>query len=118
MDKHDLGKCGEATAEVFLRQLHYQILHRNFRTRDGEIDLIARDPGGCLIAVEVKSRKSIGYGYPECAVDKWKQGRIIKTAARLLETHYPQEAIRFDVIAIVKSGHSTCIMHFLDAFRP
>lgn len=118
MNPSHLGQRGEATAEAFLLKLGYRVLHRNFRIREGEIDLIARDPAGCLVAVEVKSRKSIGYGYPEYAVDKPKQQRLIRTAAYLLQEHYPQDEIRFDVIAIIQNGNSTCIMHFLDAFRP
>lgn len=118
MDPLQFGQRGEDTAELFLQKLGYRVLHRNFRTREGEIDLVARDPVGCLIAVEVKSRKSIGFGYPECAVHLAKQSRIIQTAERLLELHYPHEGIRFDVIAIIKTGNTTCIMHFLDAFRP
>lgn len=118
MDSLQFGQCGEATAEAFLLKLGYRVLHRNFRTRDGEIDLVARDPAGSLIAVEVKSRKSIGYGYPEYAVDKPKQQRLIRTAEALLDKHYPHDEIRFDVIAIIQTGNSTCIMHFLDAFRP
>jgi putative endonuclease len=118
MDALQFGQRGEETAEAFLQKLGYQVLHRNFRTREGEIDLVARDPLGSLIAVEVKSRKSIGFGYPECAVHMTKQQRLVRTAAHLLEVHYPQESIRFDVIAIIKNGNTTCIMHFLDAFRP
>lgn len=118
MESHRLGIRGEETAGLFLQRLGYQILIHNYRTLEGEIDLVARDPQGCLIAVEVKTRKSVGYGYPEAAVDHAKQQRLIRTAASLLESHYPQESIRFDVIAIVKTRNTTSIMHFPDAFRP
>lgn len=118
MDSYQIGLSGEATAEAFLRRLGYLVLHRNFRSRYGEIDLVARDPLGKLIAVEVKTRQSTGFGYPEDAVGPGKRQRLISTAAKLLDILYPTEDIRFDVVSIVKTGKTTCIMHFIDAFRP
>ena len=78
-DKKTLGNWGEDKAALYLRLHGYRIVERNFRCRQGEIDVIARK-GGVIAFVEVKSRKpgSMVGGFE--AVNKRKQGLIIKTA--------------------------------------
>ena len=62
--KKELGDKGEQLAEKYLRKQKYKILDRNFRTRFGEIDLVARDRGQ-LVFVEVKTKGSHEFGLPE-----------------------------------------------------
>ena len=61
MERKELGDFGEALAGQILEQKGYVILDRNFRTRYGEVDLVAED-GEVLVFVEVKARRSLNYG--------------------------------------------------------
>lgn len=72
----ELGKAGEERAALYLkRQCGYRILQRNYRTRLGEIDIIARDCD-TIVFVEVKTRRSLCYGYPAEAVAQHKQFKL------------------------------------------
>lgn len=101
MDKRQTGSRWEAQAALFLEQAGYQILERNFRCRQGEIDLVARE-GRYLVFVEVKYRRSLAWGSPQEAVNPEKQGRIRRTALYYLYSHgYGEEMpCRFDVVAV------------------
>ncbi len=95
-----LGQEGEDRAAKHLKKLGYKILERNYRTRAGEIDLIALHRGE-VVFVEVKTRTNNAYGAPELAVNPQKQRRMIKAALGYL--HYKkldQVPCRFDVVAI------------------
>ena len=70
-----LGARGETIAAAYLEGLGYRILERNWRTRSGELDLIARD-GETLVAVEVKTRSGTGYGNPLEAITALKMHRL------------------------------------------
>ncbi len=95
-----LGRSGEDRAAKHLAKLGYRVLERNYRTRQGEIDLIALD-GDTVVFVEVKTRTSDAYGAPELAVDQRKQGRMVKAALGYLrQKKLHQMACRFDVVAI------------------
>lgn len=97
-----IGAQYEQRAEEYLTAQGYQILERNFRCRQGEIDLIARE-GKWLVFIEVKYRKTAGFGEPSEAVDQRKQIRIYQAAAYYLHHfYYGQERnCRFDVVAIL-----------------
>ena len=100
MYKKNLGKKGEAIASDYLKKIGYGILDKNFRTRDGEIDLIAED-GEEIVFIEVKTRRSSNFGYPEEAVDEKKIGRMIKAANSWLEKKEKfDNSWRIDIIAI------------------
>lgn len=101
MNKRQIGSGYEEQAAEFLQRAGMQILHRNFRTRAGEIDLVARD-GDCLVFVEVKYRRDSRMGTALEAVDLRKQGMIIKTARYyLLRFGYSADTpCRFDVVGI------------------
>jgi putative endonuclease len=95
-----LGRSGEDRAAKHLAKLGYRVLERNYRTRQGEIDLIALDRD-TVVFVEVKTRTSDAYGAPELAVDSRKQGRMVKAALGYLkQKKLHQMACRFDVVAI------------------
>jgi len=78
--KDDLGKRGERIAERALVAVGYEILDRNWRCPDGEIDLVARD-GDCLVFVEVKTRAGTGFGHPFEAISRRKLSRLRRLAA-------------------------------------
>jgi putative endonuclease len=93
-----LGDRGERAAARFLRRRGMRVLTRGYRTRYGEIDLIARD-GDVLVFVEVKSRRQ---GVPAEAVTPEKQRRITLAALHFLRKHKLLDArSRFDIVAIV-----------------
>lgn len=111
--KREKGYLEEQRAAEYLAQKGYQILERNFYSRQGEIDIIARD-GKYLVFVEVKYRKSDSGGHPLEAVDIRKQKRICRTADWFCYRHGYLEGIpcRFDVIGIMGEE----IVHVKDAF--
>ncbi len=98
---HDLGRQGEITAGSYLLQKGYRILHRNYRYRRNEIDIIAVDKQ-TLCFIEVKTRSSDTKGHPLEAVTPEKQKEIIRAASAYLAGLTGTEPdCRFDVIAII-----------------
>lgn len=99
-DRVRLGRLGEAAAERFLRTLGFRILQRRFRTRRGEVDLIALE-GGTLVFVEVKTRRTPGCGAPSEAVGGLKRSRILRAArVYLAGLPGPERPCRFDVVEV------------------
>lgn len=96
----DFGNTGENIACDFLRKNGYKILKRNFRSRFGEIDIIATKDGN-LIFLEVKTRWSKKFGDPKEAVTVWKLQKIRKTAEFfcLINPSLPRN-IRIEVVAL------------------
>jgi len=96
-----LGKTGEHIASDFLQKQGYRILERNYKTRIGEIDIIARDRK-TLCFVEVKARRSLIFGDPAEAVTKEKQIKLSHMAQVYLKhKQIPHPLARFDVVSIV-----------------
>ena len=107
------GSEYEDDACRFLIDQGYRILERNFRTRSGEIDIIASDKE-YTVFVEVKYRKTLKTGYPSEAVTLSKQKKIINTSVYYLYIKHKTNCnIRYDVIEII--GDST-INHYKNAF--
>lgn len=100
--RKNLGDAGERRAAIFLEQRGYKILARNFRTRAGEMDLIAEDPDG-LAFVEVRTRRGDALGSPEESLTPRKRGRLLTVAQEFLQAHdeYADRAWRVDLVAIV-----------------
>lgn len=97
----ELGQLGEKFARKFLKERDYEIICQNFRGRQGEIDIIAKEKDETIVFVEVKTRTSLEYGNPAEAVDDTKIERIIKTAKYFLYSKGIQHNnIRFDVIEV------------------
>ncbi len=95
-----LGRTGEDRAARFLVSQGYRILERNYRTRSGEIDLIALHQG-TVAFIEVKTRSNDAFGAPELAVNQRKQQRMIKAALGYIQfKKLHQVPCRFDVVAI------------------
>jgi len=107
------GRAGEAAAALLLQEKGMRILERNFRSRTGEVDIIALD-GQILVFTEVKTWSALGIDALEQALDSKKQRKIIETSKYFLSLHreYRYMAIRFDVIFISPEG----ITHLASAF--
>jgi putative endonuclease len=89
-------------AAAWYEQQGYEVLARNWRRREGELDLIVRQ-GRTFVFCEVKARTTDAFGVPAEAVTRSKQMRIRRLAARWLqqEAPMPPRRIRFDVVAIL-----------------
>lgn len=103
-----LGDAGEDLAADWYRAAGYRILDRNWRCRDGELDLVCRR-GATVVVCEVKARGSARFGIPAEAVTVPKQRRVRRLAARWLREHRTRCAtVRFDV-AEVRGGRVTVL---------
>lgn len=111
-----LGRLGENAAVELYESAGFRVVERNPRTRDGEMDIVARRPG-LLVFCEVKTRRSDRWGDPSEAVHALKQHRLKKLAARWLSEHRPGPVdIRFDVVSVIVRGDRPEIVHISDAF--
>jgi len=98
--RQQTGEAGEALAARLLRRQGYRILATNYRTPLGEIDIIARERD-TIVFVEVKARRSLGFGHPKSAVTAQKQRRLSMLALYYLKSTGQSGArARFDVVAI------------------
>jgi putative endonuclease len=96
----ELGKIGEKLALKHLKRHGYKILEQNYKSRYGEIDIIAKNKG-VLAFIEVRTRKSMEFMRPEESVNIRKQRQITKVALDYLSTRNMQDTdCRFDVVAI------------------
>jgi putative endonuclease len=107
------GREGENRAAAALEAKGMQLVARNFRSPQGEIDIIARE-NDTLVFVEVKAWDHYGFEDLPLAINEKKQRRIIETAKYFLQEHrkYNKMGIRFDVVFI--SPHD--IVHLASAF--
>jgi putative endonuclease len=117
--KDVLGRAGEERAARYLQAQGYTVLDRNWRVRDGEIDLVAATPGD-LVVVEVKTRSGEGFGHPFEAIDRRKQARLWRLAFAWVAAH-PDEAqgrrLRLDVIAIIGPDPGSGSLEHLEDLR-
>ncbi len=112
-----LGKTGEELAASLLKENGYKILARNFKTRIGEIDIIARDKD-TISFVEVKTRHSDKFGLPQEAISSSKQRQISKAAlVYLKDNNLLNKKARFDVVSILFSGKEPKMDLIKDAFE-
>ncbi len=117
--RQKLGRWGEALAADRLQADGYEILARNWRCGQGEIDLVARDDD-MLIVVEVKTRRSKAYGYPEEALTTRKAQKLIDLGvAYVAELDDPDIPWRIDLVAIQidSNGKLERYEHIPDAVR-
>ena len=95
------GNRGEACVVLYLRRMKYEILETQFRTRCGEIDIIARSPDGILCFVEVKTRKDAEFAQAREFVTPAKQRRLRAAAQYYLMCHDDSDSFcRFDVAEV------------------
>ena len=99
----EAGARAERQAEEFLKARGMRILARNFRTRFGEIDLVAQD-GETVVFVEVRARSSGAFGAAQETVTLAKRRRIIRTAAAYAQSRRLDAPLRFDVVALSPQG--------------
>ena len=112
------GAWGEQAARVFLERHGYVILETNFRTRFGEIDIIAQD-GKYTVFAEVKTRKNDRFAAAREHVTPAKQARILAAAEEWLQSHPEAPQPRFDVIEVYGeqgAPRPPRIIHLTDAF--
>ena len=112
------GAWGEQVARVYLERHGYVILETNFRTRLGEIDIIAQD-GKYTVFAEVKTRKNDRFAAAREHVTSAKQARILAAAEEWLQSHPDAPQPRFDVIEVYGEQGAPLpprINHLTDAF--
>ena len=117
LEKSKTGYWGEILASRFLRDSGYEIINANYRTRLGEIDIIASD-SHYIVFVEVKTRKAGSLGEPCEAVGRSKQAKIVRTASIYLSSNHSALQPRFDVIEVIlkNNGDLLSINHIKNAF--
>ncbi len=113
---HQLGHDGETAALHYLLAQGYKLLHRNYRFRRAEVDLIMQLGPALLVFVEVKARSSSRYGHPEEFVTEPQRQRLRLAATHLQETLDWNGDIRFDILALSPTAEGLRIEHFEDAF--
>ncbi|KUP96336.1 YraN family protein [Thermobifida cellulosilytica] len=99
--RQELGRLGEEAAAEYLARTGLRILQRNWRCRDGELDIVARQ-GRTLVVVEVKTRSGLRYGAPTGAVDGTRGARLRALGRRWAREHgCPAARIRVDVLGLL-----------------
>jgi putative endonuclease len=115
--RQSLGKLGENLACGVLAERGYAIIARRYRTRLGEIDIVARD-GDVMVFVEVKLRTVRDFGGGEVAVTAAKQRKIALMAMDYLVRHrLDDRPCRFDVVAIDATGDPPRVEVYQNAFE-
>lgn len=116
----EFGKKGEKAAEAHLKKQGYRILKKNYRTKIGEIDLIA-EHNKVLVFIEVKSRTDPSLEHPFMAVTPRKQKKIAQVASLFLARNKVSDRqIRFDVVSVLPEAEnpdSLKVEVLQDAFR-
>lgn len=114
-----VGKIGEQKATIYLKNHGYKIEERNYRSKSGEIDIIAKKDE-MLIFAEVKTRMQGMYGSPAEAVNFRKRKNIAETALCYLMKNSLDCPCRFDIIEVVMKknvfGYNAAINHIENAF--
>ncbi len=115
MTPAEKGIQGEQIATILLEKKGYSIITRRYRTRWGEIDIIARK-GMYLVFVEVKTRSPSAIAAPREWVDGAKRGRMIKTASLYCMEHPSDLQPRFDVVEVILTEGKPLARHLENAF--
>lgn len=105
MAEHNLtGKSGEALAVAYLKRMHFDILHTNWRHSYYEIDIIA-SKNDILHFIEVKTRRSLKFGYPEESVSDKKIENLMNGADAFLSASPQWKKIQFDILSVLLRNH-------------
>ena len=117
MSTKPLGDHSERIAAAYLTDAGLRVLDRNWRCREGELDIVARD-GDALVFCEVKTRRGIGFGHPVEAVTPVKQRRLRTLAQRWLASHDEHAPeLRFDVVGVlIRPSRPALVTHLRAAF--
>jgi putative endonuclease len=105
MKRKTTGMIGEKLAAAFLTRQGYEIIETNYRCKEGEVDIIAKD-GEFLVFVEVRAKNNNKFGTPEESITARKKGHLRNVSARYLETHddLPTQW-RIDFVAVELDGY-------------
>jgi putative endonuclease len=114
--EQQFGTDSESVAVNYLKKHGYKIVNRNYRTKIGEIDIIAKD-GDTIVFIEVKARKTKGYN-PKEAVTKSKKRKISMVALYYLKsTRQSNARARFDVVSIGSKNNAIAVEIVKNAFE-
>ncbi|MDQ7948764.1 MAG: YraN family protein [Pedobacter sp.] len=114
---NDLGRKGEEIAARYLQENGYELLDANWCYGKAEIDLIAYIDGQ-IIFVEVKTRTTTAFGFPEEFVTLSKQKLLQSAAEAYIDVMNHEGEVRFDIISVIFNKQQFNINHIKDAFWP
>ena len=107
------GALGEEAVAQFLVDRDSEIIERNWRIREGEIDIVALNPTGIFSFVEVKTRSSVAFGHPFEAINRDKAHRMQRLAMGWLATHGCLGCeYTIDVVAILIAADGTHTLEY------
>jgi putative endonuclease len=112
----EAGRRAEDAVLAYLQERGLRLVERNYRCRQGEIDLTMRD-GSTLVFVEVRYRADSRRGGALASVDARKQAKLIAAARHYLAARRVDSVVRFDAAAVEPAGGSLSIRWIKDAFR-
>lgn len=117
--KLELGRKGEDAALDFLKKEGYKIIKRNYKNKLGEIDIIAKD-NTTLCFIEVKTRTSLSFGFPEEAINLHKRRQLNKVALSYLKQYNLFNIpVRFDIISVILNDPEKIDIRIIkNAFSP
>ena len=120
-DKDVLGRAGEDRAARYFEALGFTVLARNWRCRDGEIDLVVADRSA-VVVVEVKTRRDEGFGHPFEAIDARKRGRLWRLSIAWASEHrelLQGRRLRIDAVGLIGADPRTArLEHLVDVEVP
>ncbi len=109
---HHTGKQGEVLAAAYFIKNGYQVLFQNWRHKHWEVDIIATK-NGTLYFIEVKTRTSLKFGFPEEKVDAKKIRYLINASEEFLFQNPQWQRIQFDILSILFKGKNQEPEYFL-----
>ena len=115
-----LGRWGEKRCRKFLRKKGLRVITSNYQPKGGEIDIVAAEPSGTIVFVEVKTRRDERFAAAQSAVTPRKQKRMIIAAKQFVRKYKLRDKpLRFDVVAVILGEKGAPeIRHYESAFRP
>jgi len=113
--KDAVGRYGEDVAVRHLTDAGLEIVARNWRCAEGEIDIVARERGA-LVICEVKTRSSVRFGLPAEAITRAKADRLRRLAYLWLQDHPAHGAeVRFDVVSVLRASAGAAVVEHIRA---
>lgn len=114
--RKSLGEMGEKKAAAYLERKGYTIIEQNYKCKIGELDIIAMDRE-TLVAIEVKTRRSLSHGLPCEAITNTKKRHIVRTLNYyILSNNLSRFNLRVDCIEILSTDNGNYINHIENAF--